>query len=138
MEHTPEPWSLLSQRQDMIKGKDGSHILECIGHETHPRTQANAARIVQCVNDCEGIEHPKIYMSQLAYERDRARQERNDAEARAIKLKAERNELLEKLQGLKTTYPTDPLPFNEWAQNIRQETDKEYNILADKLSNKKK
>ena len=42
------------------------------------------------------------------------------------------------LEGLKTTYPTDPLPFNEWAQNIRQETDKEYNISADKLSNKKK
>jgi uncharacterized coiled-coil DUF342 family protein len=77
-------------------------------------------------------------MSQLAYERDRARQERNDAEARAIKLKAERDELLEKFQGLKTTHPTDPLPFNEWAQNIRQETDKEYNISADKLSNEKK
>jgi hypothetical protein len=131
MKHTSEPWSLLSQRQDMIKGKDGSHILECIGHETHPRTQANAARIVQCVNACEGIENPEIYMSQLAYERD-------DAEARAMKLKAERDELLEKFQGLKTTYPTDPLPFNEWAQNIRQETDKEYNISADKLSNEKK
>lgn len=55
----------------------------------------------------------------------------------------ERDEAVEKhgslracfLQGLKTTYPTDPLPFNEWAQNIRQETDKLYNISVDKLMN---
>ena len=39
---------------------------------------------------------------------------------------------------IKTTYPTNPLPFNEWAKYIRKETDKEYNISANRLIKSKK
>ena len=75
MKHTSEPWSLLSQRQDIIKGKDGSHILECIGHEANPRTQANADRIVACVNACAGMEDPAYEIAKLREEVKRLRGE---------------------------------------------------------------
>jgi hypothetical protein len=39
---------------------------------------------------------------------------------------------------LKTTHPTNPLPFNEWAIYIRALTDKEYNISANRLIKSKK
>jgi hypothetical protein len=39
---------------------------------------------------------------------------------------------------MKTTLPTDPLPFNEWAIYIRKETDKQYNISANRLIKSKK
>jgi hypothetical protein len=39
---------------------------------------------------------------------------------------------------LKTTHPTNPLPFNEWAKYIRKETDKMYNISAKRLIKSKK
>jgi hypothetical protein len=29
---------------------------------------------------------------------------------------------------MKTTHPTDPLPFNEWAKYIRIQTDLQYKI----------
>lgn len=29
---------------------------------------------------------------------------------------------------MKTTYPSDPIPFNEWAIYIRKQTDIQYNI----------
>jgi hypothetical protein len=64
--YSPEPWAILPQRADMIKSdKDGSHVLECIGHRTHERTQANAARIVACVNACEGMQDPAKEIEQL-------------------------------------------------------------------------
>jgi hypothetical protein len=44
-----------------------------------------------------------------------------------------------KMDGLmKTTHPTNPLPFNEWAKYIRKETDKQYNISAKRLIKSKK
>jgi hypothetical protein len=39
---------------------------------------------------------------------------------------------------MKTTHPTNPLPFNEWAIYIRSLTDKEYNISAKRLIKSKK
>jgi hypothetical protein len=62
---TKEPWAILPQRADMIKGTDGSHVLECIGHITHERTQANASRIVACVNACKGMKDPAKDIEQL-------------------------------------------------------------------------
>ncbi len=38
---------------------------------------------------------------------------------------------------MKTTHPTDPMPFNEWAIYIRRLTDLEYNVKIH-LNNKTK
>ena len=74
--HSPEPWAILPQRADMIKSdKDGSHVLECVGHITHERTQANALRIIQCVNACEGMENPAFDIAFAITEREEWRRE---------------------------------------------------------------
>jgi hypothetical protein len=81
-QHTPEPWY----------GDNISHSSLSDGHVIIPKEDYD--RACKCVNDCAGIEFPKIYMSKLAYERDKARQERDQAEARYEQL---RNKVIEVL-----------------------------------------
>jgi hypothetical protein len=69
MKHTPEPW-----RRDMnsglecdIRGPNSQKVALCFGlsnkgnlrgEEYKNECSANAARIVECVNACAGIENP--------------------------------------------------------------------------------
>ncbi len=75
--HTPTPWRYVTHADkrmgDCIRGgrvrtEDGATVppavctmSKCEGWETQ---QANAARIVQCVNACEGIEDPASALKQ--------------------------------------------------------------------------
>ena len=66
--------------------------------------RANAARIVQCVNACEGMSNEdlevkvQIQLSNLAYKVDRNAQERDKAESELESLRAENAELIEALR----------------------------------------
>jgi hypothetical protein len=48
-------------------------------------------RAVKCIEACAGMDDPQVAINQMAYERDKAKQERNKAEA-------QRDELLEALK----------------------------------------
>ncbi len=120
-QHTPEPWAY---NEDTHRVWASTHESEAYNHNdaiicemsyytvADKEASANAARIVQCVNDCEGIENPKIYMSRLAYERDKAKQERDAAERwtdefkkYAKQLEAQRDELWDALTSIAEMEP---------------------------------
>ena len=72
MSHTPTPWR-------KAKNSFGTPIITtfdeeliCFFSQPNERKDANAVRIVECVNLFDGIEHPQSYISNLAYERDKA------------------------------------------------------------------
>jgi len=82
MSHTPGPWKIFdgygSDRSrpaivDSIPDRDGRCVANCIAFAatTNPEAQANAARIVACVNACEGI-NPEAVPELLAYIRKHA------------------------------------------------------------------
>lgn len=58
MKHTPEPWTTTINGRDcaQVVDVDGRRIAMCIGQSE--RNEANAARIVACVNACAGMEDP--------------------------------------------------------------------------------
>jgi hypothetical protein len=56
--HTPEPWSYDESQEDYVLYSDSAWIGKTsLGYGVTPEgeTEANAARIVACVNACEGI-----------------------------------------------------------------------------------
>lgn len=59
MKHTPEPWALRHDPMNpnpRIFGSDGSLVVIISeGRAFAKQTEANAARIVACVNSCKGI-----------------------------------------------------------------------------------
>lgn len=71
--HTKAPWEQHNQSittkgfwEGAERGTDAQHI--CTVNLKNPAWQANAARIVDCVNACEGIENPaglKAFISEL-------------------------------------------------------------------------
>jgi hypothetical protein len=83
-EHTPGKWVA-----------DGTVIYADIGIQPHiayldgltDQPEANARRIVACVNACEGMDDPQIGISKMCYEPDKARQERDQAEAENARLR---------------------------------------------------
>lgn len=112
-QHTPEPWqqgyfidsartrhlpkekrealqadeelSIFANFSPMDKGKTRSLIVRAYSKQ-------DAARIVACVNAMQGIENPQVYISQLAYERDRAKRERDKAETQRDHLQKQVND----------------------------------------------
>lgn len=86
-EHTPGPWRVDTISGVIVFDQNKSFGLEVSVQIPMERfgglkkAQANASRIVACFNACEGIEDPQIAISKLCYERDKARQERDQAEA---------------------------------------------------------
>jgi hypothetical protein len=59
--HTPTPWELHASIPGLINGPNHTAIVE-----THDiNEEANAARIVQCVNACEGIEDPAAFVAAI-------------------------------------------------------------------------
>lgn len=53
-QHTPGPWVVTGPLRRCI-GIDRTRLAEC-----YPNPVANAARIVACVNACEGIDDPSV------------------------------------------------------------------------------
>lgn len=108
--HTPEPWAY---ENGYIIQQDGGEYGYQIAHVKHPYSdfpddeiEANAARIVACVNACAGMGDPEATINGMRYELDRFRTGISDAENREIlELKADRDELLLALfDALKSTY----------------------------------
>jgi len=70
MNHTPEPWDVRSPNwaasHGMIVGSDGKAGRPIIAHTVSiENDEANAKRIVECVNACAGIENPKEIQSTI-------------------------------------------------------------------------
>lgn len=68
-QHTPEPWKFVRQDKrfdgSQIIGTDGENILFDQYGPDGSTTDANAARIVACVNACAGI--PNEYLQNAAH-----------------------------------------------------------------------
>lgn len=57
--HTPEPWSV--EHSTEVYGPNSRHIADCSQSDfTLLMNQANAHRIVACVNACAGIENEEL------------------------------------------------------------------------------
>lgn len=103
--HTPEPWmyygnidhksvhkTQLIIQERKTNAANIAEVIPCAGM-TAAEVKANAERIVQCVNDCAGIDFPKSYISNLCYERDRAKAERDKAESRYLRIRSKTTEV---------------------------------------------
>ena len=73
--HSPEPWSsdINSSDWHQIRSSDKNWIADtcasmCDGNI--PLGEANAARIVACVNACAGMEDPAVEIEKLKRQRD--------------------------------------------------------------------
>jgi hypothetical protein len=114
--HTPTPWEIDDLAISSVNPPEdyGDIICEApIGwDDSMKRWEANAARIVQCVNACEGISNEdlsvkvQIQLSNLAYKVDRNAQERNKAESELESLRAERDALVEALRSIIAQWDT--------------------------------
>lgn len=118
MKHAPTPWVLknaypgsnLSYYQifdadgDGVLGKDSATMDEfSIMEET-------AKHIVECVNAMESIENPQVHLSHMAYERDKAKQDRSVAEQKYHKLKEVIQNLIDRLdEGAELTPTKDSI-----------------------------
>jgi len=92
--HTPEPWHTFAFE---VYNENEQIIADCGLSEDYwekDGCQANAARIVACVNACAGMEDPAARISQMAYEADKAKEERNKAEAQRDDLIKQRVDLI--------------------------------------------
>lgn len=66
-QHTPEPWVTVahaSGRPTLIQS-NGKHLAECWSLDRNINCQANAERIVACVNACAGMEDPAKEIAEL-------------------------------------------------------------------------
>lgn len=60
--HTPEPWKF--DKHHWVSDLNGNFILAAIGECSRGEKQANADRIVQCVNACADIPDPAAHMAE--------------------------------------------------------------------------
>ena len=108
--HTATPW-ILEKDCDFILAEYKIDRIVCrffdSEEEPYSNYKDNAARIVQCVNACEGLSNEdlevkvQIQLSNLAYKVDRNAQERDKAESELESLRAENAELIEALRSIK-------------------------------------
>ena len=105
--HTATPW-ILEKDCDFILAEYKIDRIVCrffdSEEEPYSNYKDNAARIVQCVNACEGLSNEdlevkvQIQLSNLAYKVDRNAQERDKAESKLESVRAENAELIEALR----------------------------------------
>lgn len=63
--HTATPWIVNKIVQWSIEDNDRNPIADCGDYQDqYPNGIANAARIVQCVNACEGLDDPEKWIKQ--------------------------------------------------------------------------
>jgi len=58
--HTPGPWNVKYSKFSIIETQEGAQVAECKNLTGLVNLQANARRIVACVNACEGIETSEL------------------------------------------------------------------------------
>ena len=108
--HTPTPWSI-SPRYPYHICNDFRMVANC-------ETQIDAARIVQCVNACDGIYEPEMFIrvmrgikvksskvtnqgAEVVFDVEKAIEEMNVTAAELESLRAEKAELIEALRSIK-------------------------------------
>jgi hypothetical protein len=65
MKHTNEPWEVEDQTMGIFsKNEFIGELCDCVGL-FNAKDRANSARIVECVNACEGIDNPMEAIKEL-------------------------------------------------------------------------
>lgn len=114
--HTPEPWSKNAISPTVYDG-NGIAILRCEGRTLIAENEANARRIVACVNACAGVSTEKLEgeASNLREWHEQMRLDAIDIAARNLDLKdqlttvtAQRDELLQAMRQI--AFATAPEP----------------------------
>lgn len=83
--HTPEPWQQGLTKHYIVNGESNLHIAVC-----HYENEANAARIVACVNAMRGIENPQSFIETVkhlkldAYETAKQRADAFEQECKSL------------------------------------------------------
>jgi hypothetical protein len=73
--HTPEPWRVYAWRNDSTFAVEyiqpsGISAFVCQMNGSNGQSEANASRIVACVNACAGMEDPAAEIERLKAQRD--------------------------------------------------------------------
>lgn len=117
MNHMPEPWAVTAPTETMhaIRGPSGRIVADVGYSDTFQMNDANARRIVACVNASAGIPQETLdqyetpgyiqtkfgvydqTIQKIASERDEYKEQRDDAERQRDELLSQRDELLEAL-----------------------------------------
>lgn len=118
-QHTPEPWACnesINTTVDVIEitaENDFKTIAKIQAYEffhcSIPETNANAARIVACVNACAGINEPAEHIKRLEELYD----DLHAVQDEARKTQKQRDELLQALQNLEND--DNSIPEHAWA-----------------------
>ena len=54
-DHTPGPWAVNFTKFSEVRAENGAVIARCLKLTSLTNLEANARRIVACVNACEGV-----------------------------------------------------------------------------------
>jgi hypothetical protein len=106
--HTPEPWINDIDHGYVIGTKGNAHPIICRLFDDHGKlydnTEANAARIVACVNACKNVSNEWLQENAVyALIEDKERIERREANHIAL-LETQRDELLKELEETKVKH----------------------------------
>lgn len=104
--HTPEPWK---SQGSVFYGNDSHDIGYADGFsQTLEQDVINAARIVQCVNACAGMENPAEEIAKLKAENEqlsadfwKVHKERTNAEREVARIQKERDAYFDRLHELR-------------------------------------
>lgn len=93
--HTPEPWKIGKDDSKHL-WSDHTHLGMMFGHSTKLETdEANAKRIVECVNACSGMENPTKNFQELTSELNRWRHKFSNTQLEKLQeLKQQRDDLI--------------------------------------------
>lgn len=136
--HTPEPWMVdpddrpgYEWNNHIVSATDPNQTICFMTHDNTPENiegEANARRIVACVNACKGIKTESLEMEVLSWitdetgenplqrERDELLEARRACGERLIEVEQQRDELRATLVRIATAKPANPLQFQHWAQ----------------------
>lgn len=144
MSHTPEPWMVdpddrpgYEWNNHIVSATDPNQTICFMTHDNTPENiegEANARRIVACVNACKGIKTESLEMDVLSWitdetgenplqrERDELLEARRACGERLIEVQQERDELRAELHRIATADPRKweadvRDQFQQWAQN---------------------
>lgn len=142
--HTPEPWKVdpddrpgYEWNNHIVSATDPNQTICFMTHDNTPENiegEANARRIVACVNACKGIKTESLEMEVLSWitdetgenpmrrERDELLEARRACGERLIEVEQERDELRAELHRIATADPRKwevevRDQFQQWAQN---------------------
>ncbi|MBA4304647.1 MAG: hypothetical protein C0424_10520 [Sphingobacteriaceae bacterium] len=107
-EHTPEPWRVDAERPTQVILSDKVYDEFCTWshpfHQEKQQAEANAARIVACVNAFAHIEDPVTWLPKMRHNISAMSDEIQRQNRLNNELKAERDELLLTIKRLSQTF----------------------------------